>query len=388
METDRNFSDLEFDLPGDIRDAVLASSRHDLELAGDYSRLREKALQMKSFGDFVVPEQGPDIIIDHCVLMYDGQPYISVRGDYIPFTKQGFRRVARSLGMPVAVVDFLTSTGRTEDCVRYLNEDSVDKSRVLRTTKDRRARALVSDKYTFLDDWRLVDLVKECVPDALVAFDKIDPDGSSSVQIFLPDRMKATDWTDLGVGLTLRNSEVGELSAQVLPYVFSTVCLNGQIYGKSSSSAVFRQIHAGDFDLAELRRSLKAVIEAGLGHAELLLEAMVSSRQIAVKHPEKLILEIGRAMNLSLMTIKEARRNLDFEMRLQDSTAGAIVGAFTRAAKTAPDRTDIEAVAGKLLLPGIYHDMRMLMESWGDWDARASKISDSEADKVFQYVRV
>lgn len=322
-------------------------------------------------------DNGPVVAFDHP----NGE-------DVYNFTEKGFPRVARSLGIPALAVKFLMENGYAEDMVRYCNDMSgkLINDKVFRLF-DGQVRAMVSDQYQKLDDGMMWELLAASIPsDALVSHWSPDLDGTSRFNLFLPDRMRNLDWTNVGIGCACKNSEVTESSCGIAPYIFSDVCLNGTIWNRRDSSLAFDQRHSGNFTYHELVTSTKAIIKAALGFAEGMVDALDAVRGIKIKDPKKTILAIGKAMGVSPQKLKDWYRNYQIEEDYCGQSAGSVINALTRACQTYDNRCDYEEMAGNLLMPSMEYDLRKIMASWESWESQANRIEDAETEKVFAYV--
>jgi hypothetical protein len=211
-------------------------------------------------------------------------------------------------------------------------------------------RAVLSDRYTPLDNRTLADCLHRTLPSHLqvewLALDDeafhlriIDPTLGRDV---LPDdRILA--------GLHIANSEVGKRSVTVDAMVYRLVCSNGLIkLVKGKSLLCQRHVSASTpHFIALLRQALGMALSTANG----FLEQLALSTKLPIPDVESEIKRLGEQAHLSDSFLGQVKASLQQERSDQQETVFGLTNALTAAAQSldAEKRYEMEVLAGRLL---------------------------------------
>jgi len=146
-------------------------------------------------------------------------------------------------------------------------EDRTDQSKdkQWRANKDGTLRAVLSDQYRPVDNAWVLRLFTELLDnrsDVLVSHWSTDGDGLNC-NLLLADSIRSESDSDYGGGLSIGNSEIGMQRCISMPWLFRAICMNGCIWGAVEGQYV-KQVHRGDFSLADLRADIVTNFNAQL----------------------------------------------------------------------------------------------------------------------------
>lgn len=232
-------------------------------------------------------------------------------------------------------------------------EHKPDEKWLLRA-KDANLRAVLSERYSPLDNATLLDELRPLIP----AHYRVDWFGLSEESLHLrlvdPQRCREVLPDDaLTVGIHLSNSEVGLRSVTVDALVYRLVCSNGLIrLVKGKSLMRQRHLHVSGIRFVGV---LGEAIENALQESENFLEQLQEATKTPVLEIEEVMEKIAERWHLSDETQQLVKGALKREpANMQESLYG-LVNAFTSAAQTLPDdqRYDLEVLAGNLAAHGV-----------------------------------
>jgi hypothetical protein len=211
-------------------------------------------------------------------------------------------------------------------------------------------RAVLTERYTPLDNRTLLDALHKALPPHLqVQWLALD-DESFHLRIIDPRMTKEILSDDpLMAGLHIANSEVGRRSVSVDVMVWRQVCSNGLIKlvrGKNLLCQRHVSISPHHFT-ALLRQSLSSA----LSHAQDFMERMAWSTTEPIKDVESEMKALMQHYHLSQSFTDQVKTSLQNERSDQQNTVFGLTNALTAAAQTldAEARYDVEVLAGKLL---------------------------------------
>ena len=226
--------------------------------------------------------------------------------------------------------------------------------RWLLRAKDHNLRAILSDRYSPLDNRTLLDELRSLLP----ASYRVDWFGlaqeSLHLRVINPERYREVLPNDaLTVGIHLANSEVGLRSVTVDALVYRLVCTNGLIrLVKGKSLMRQRHLYVSEHRFVGV---LAEAIENALLESEAFLEQMQTATVTPVPEIESTLEHISGRWSLSDETQDAAKQALRQEPGSQQESLYGLVNAFTAAARSLPDeqRYDLEMLAGQLAAHGV-----------------------------------
>ena len=220
--------------------------------------------------------------------------------------------------------------------------------------KDENLRAVLSDRYSQLDNATLLDELRMLLPDSY----RVDwfglQDESLHLRVVDPTRTCELLPDDaLTVGIHLVNSEVGLRSVTVDAMVFRLVCTNGLIrLVKGKSLLRQRHLHVSHHRFVG---ALGEAIDNALQESEGFLNQLAATTQTPVPDISDVMEKIAEKWSLSDETQANAKLALRQENASQQESLYGLVNAYTSAAQKLPDsgRYDLEVLAGNLAQHGV-----------------------------------
>ena len=224
----------------------------------------------------------------------------------------------------------------------------------LMRAKDESLRAVLSQRYSPLDNATLLDELRMLLPDSY----RVDwfglQDESLHLRVVDPTRTRELLPDDaLTVGIHLVNSEVGLRSVTVDAMVFRLVCTNGLIcLVKGKSLLRQRHLHVSHHRFVG---ALGEAIDKALKESEGFLNQLATATQTPVPDISDVMEKIAQQWNLSDETQESAKLALRRENASQQESLYGLVNAYTSAAQRLPDsgRYDLEVLAGNLAQHGV-----------------------------------
>jgi hypothetical protein len=317
------------------------------------------------------------------------------------FTKRGFASLCRLTSMPPVMVDWLSRNDYKPELARFINSELVGlefddeqnnrpRKRVFtrfRESKDGNqlcCRALFSDRYAVCDSNILIAMVA----DALTASEReqarvhrLSYDGDELLcNLVWPgcDRQLGEAYQ---VGIAIQTSEIGTLRMQVQPWIGRLVCANGLIVCTPTGQAVSKR-HVGKIDLNLLAGDIRATVGSALAQADRALVQFEAGRRVELADAERIIIQLGRDHRLTTEQTKGWLRGHDAtlsEPNVGDASAFSIINGLTRSAQEselATERTQLEALAGRILVPRFDALYPEILAEWRRIETRASMLSD------------
>ena len=220
--------------------------------------------------------------------------------------------------------------------------------------KDDNLRAVLSERYSPLDNATLLDELRPLLPDSY----RVDwfglADESLHLRVVDPERYREVLPDDaLTVGIHLANSEVGCRSVTVDALVYRLVCTNGLIrLVKGKSLMRQRHLHVSEMRFVGV---LAEAIENALQESESFLEQLKTATKTPVPDIADVMEKIAERWHLSDETQETVKQSLKQEPPSQQESLYGLVNAYTAAARSLPDeqRYDLEVLAGNLAEHGV-----------------------------------
>lgn len=218
--------------------------------------------------------------------------------------------------------------------------------RVLLRLKGTTVRAVLSRKYTRLNNVDIVQDIVELVGEkGLVKSVHLDSDGIWVKALFEGLDFVGADGQTYHVGMMVGNSEVGNRSVSVEPFIYREVCTNDLVV---SWDDAFKHRHIY-IDRAQLRMGLRKAIAAAVKAGDEMVDQIELACQEEIEDPIKVIEKVA----------KKARYSQKFTDSVKESFQGepmkskwGVVNAFTHAAQNLDGdrRVEVERLAGNLLV--------------------------------------
>ncbi len=224
----------------------------------------------------------------------------------------------------------------------------------LMRAKDESLRAVLSERYSPLDNATLLDELRMLLPDSY----RVDwfglQDESLHLRVVDPTRTRELLPDDaLTVGIHVVNSEVGLRSVTVDAMVYRLVCTNGLIrLVKGKSLLRQRHLHVSHHRFVG---ALGEAVDGALKESEGFLNQLATATQTPVPDISDVMAKIAEKWNLSDETQESAKLALRRENASQQESLYGLVNAYTSAAQKLPDsgRYDLEVLAGNLAEHGV-----------------------------------
>lgn len=270
------------------------------------------------------------------------------------------------------------------------------------------ARAILSERYGIIDNHDALRLVAECFPreswengDLLASHAEDDGD-NVRLNLLVADYLKDDPDSRRGVGIVIRNSEVGGGSFGVLPFLFDAICLNGTIWGRRNSTIKVDQRHIGRVDLAELQEKVAVAVRHALSEGRDLLTAVRQARYIPLTVNQvrderaDLIIALSRQHGLSREKARAWALGYNEMVALEHAenrgfnplNVGTLVDGLTRGAQqfNGEDRLEMETAAGAILAPKLGASEQSLNEFWQRHRERAAHEVTAALEQQYQLV--
>lgn len=254
------------------------------------------------------------------------------------------------LGMPEKVLDRLSPGLRFAAINHLIQQYEQNQMMTFRTVDkgdDKRVvRALVTERYTPLDDVDVVPLVADVLADtdAEVLRADFDDDYTHLRVVFPRTQTEVKKGDIIRTGISISNSEVGLRSLLFNPFNERLVCLNGMTSTESQGTTSLR--HVGN--AARLKDSVWRAVEDARVGAVRMQEQFKKALDHAVLDPIKAINDHGT----SLLTQDQLKAVLAAYTVEPDPTLFGVINAFTRGAQMMGDmetQYEVERVGARLL---------------------------------------
>lgn len=248
----------------------------------------------------------------------------------------------------------------------------------IRTYTDGTLRAMFSDKYAPINNRWYLETLKEFLPSARLSHWKSDEDTLWG-NILIPDSMKRVaedEDSDFGCMLSVANCEIGKRRLNLLPSIFRSICLNGNIWGAKEGVAIKRK-HMGAIDLGSLKAQIGEGIKQQLPIAAAAIDKFLDTRKLEVKtNVRDIIAVIAGDAKLS---VGEAQRALQAHELLEShhNNLFGVVNAITRMGQSYdPARQyDMDILGGQLA--------QMSVDQWSRINDKSRTINSDDIVKIY-----
>jgi len=272
-----------------------------------------------------------------------------MQGEQFNLGRRAKQQLLTRVGMPEKVLDRLPVGLRFATVNHLVQQYEAEQMMTLRTIAgdDRRiVRALVTDRYTPIDDVDIVPVVADVLADTDAEIKMADfGEDFTHIRLVFPKTQTEVKKGDIiQTGLNISNSEVGMRAVRIEPFNYRLVCTNGMTRTEGAGSTSLR--HIGN--AARLKDSIARAVEDARGAAAQMQEAFKKALHHSVADPFKLINDHGME-HLSQDALKQVLAAYTVE---PDPNLFGVINAFTRAAQTADTveaRYEFERVGARLL---------------------------------------
>jgi hypothetical protein len=209
--------------------------------------------------------------------------------------------------------------------------------------KDEWVRAFLSADYVAYNNAHIAETVKELLRGAGVAVKSFVVEETHLFLKILSDEI-ADSGAGLKAGIMIGNSEVGQGSVSVEPFVYRLLCTNDFIVTQEKS---FRHAHI-HLTASEMRRRMADAISDAFKIAASVLDAFLLTREQPVADPVETIRQLAESRKMSQKFADEVVSSYAAE---PEPSRFGVINAFTRAAqKLGPlQRIEVERLAGTLI---------------------------------------
>ena len=248
----------------------------------------------------------------------------------------------------------------------------------IRTYTDGTLRAMFSDKYAPINNRWYLETLKEFLPSARLSHWKSDEDTLWG-NILIPDSMKRVaedEDSDFGCMLSVANCEIGKRRLNLLPSIFRSICLNGNIWGAKEGVAIKRK-HMGAIDLGSLKAQIGEGIKQQLPIAAAAIDKFLDTRKLAIKSNVRDVIAV--IASDAKLSVGEAQRALRAHELLEShhNNLFGVVNAITRMGQSYdPARQyDMDCLGGQLF--------QMTPNEWNRINDKSRSINTDDIVKIY-----
>ncbi len=235
-------------------------------------------------------------------------------------------------------------------------EEWKDKSWFVRGQGDM-IRAVLSDRYTTLDNHFLVEMLQNVLGSGGVVDIKnlsLDPQ-YFNLRLVFPDLSTnlgtVVTKDDVMVGVHITNSEVGSSSLRIDSCIFRLVCSNGLI-SRVGGESLMQQRHV-HLTNSEMENRVAGAITEAIRVGDSTIDSFAKLQDVKVSDPMEEIKRLAKSEKYSDKFVDDLTRSFSIEKAITgNESAYELVNAFTRSAQNTPSfdrRLEVEQFAGKLM---------------------------------------
>lgn len=210
-----------------------------------------------------------------------------------------------------------------------------------------------------------------------------------------PDRMMERPDSPYGVGIAMRNNEVGKGSYKLMPYLYRDVCSNVSVYGKRDCEVRITQRHTGKVDLVKLLADTQKALEVAFSEGQSLLRQFDLAKEIHVgkteKDIQKVIVSVAQHEGLTNGQAKAWWEGYNAILAAEpqnvsvlENTAFGVVEGLTLAAQVFEGETRdmLETYSTKLLTHSLTADKRSVERRWSHIVADSQRVEKEQVEKT------
>jgi hypothetical protein len=254
-----------------------------------------------------------------------------------------------------------------------------------RTYSDGTLRAMLSDRYTIIDNiWyleTLAELFKEIGGDEPRLSHWRGNADTLYGNILIPDTCRADQDSDYGGMISVSNCEIGIRRLSQLPSVFRAICMNGCIWDQEKGEEIHK-VHKGNINLKDLRCDLANNLNDQIPLLAEGVNRFLAARDMKVKSGVKLsaiFAVIANEHRFAFGANGQASKIVSEYVTHEagDKNLFGIVNAITRAGQLYEPNEWVrfDRVAGELI--------NMNVNEWDALQDRAKAIKPKLYDKVY-----
>lgn len=252
------------------------------------------------------------------------------------------------------------------------------KNRLFRTWSDGTLRAVLSERYSIIDNQWFFDVLSKAIPNGLVSHWRGDAD-EVYANILIPDTIREEDDSDFGGMFSIGNSEIGTRRTSSTPSVFRAICDNGCILGKKSGNQVSK-IHLGKINLDTLKTNILKNLNEQIPLLTINIDNVLKSKENEFGEAplENLIAQLAIDNILSKKQSMQIYNDFQVEKNVlgnEAKTAYGLSNAITRAGQNFNNKIWIQFdhIGGHIATMEDFH--------WQKLVNRATQLSDSQVEK-------
>lgn len=304
---------------------------------------------------------------------------VNIDGRQFKPTEWSFRQLCNWYKAPQALYNFyMVNPKRTESDVNVVltalengkKKLGQSKKLVYRTYNDGTLRAVLSQKYSTVDNVWYLELLKKYIPGGRLSHWKGDADTLYG-NVLIPDTIREESDSDYGGMLSVSNSEIGRRIISQLPSIFRAICMNGCVWGQTKGDILSKR-HVGiqlDWLRERIRNNIHSQIPLLTTAVPMLIDT--HSKKVACKM-SALFAAISKRYLLPSNVMVETVSQ--WQTHSREQTLFGAIDAVTRAGQQFDNDVWVkcDTVGGQLMS--------------GNWDSLngfANTLSEKEIGKVF-----
>ncbi len=252
-----------------------------------------------------------------------------------------------------------------------LRRKAPDHKVLFRIYDENRCRAVLSDRYSIVDNIWYLDILKAVMPTARVSHWRGDADTIIG-NVLIPDSLRAEDDSDYGGMISLSNCEIGTRAVAQIPSIFRAICMNGCIWGQTKGIE-FRKRHKG-IDLNDLGDRIKANINDQIPLLDSGIDLLLTTRSWqAQADMTALFTQMAYDARCSVKETVDIAETWYKESK--EKTAFGVVDAITRYGQKASPRrwVELDSYAGSLVKGN----------AWATMNAKAKALTREDIEAAF-----
>ena len=266
-------------------------------------------------------------------LLYVDKYGVVATEDFI-FADTGLRQLCSWTNIPYAF--FIKLSPDLKQQVLDEMVEKLENRKLMLRSEGQKVRGVLSDKYRIVNHTEVLTRVRDVVGSDREVTEVHFNAGLMSLRITEPS-------TSLNAGISIQNSELGECSIGVAPFIYRLVCSNGLIV--ATKEAIFKQVHSGTREYA----MQDAIYEAfGIAETSRTLFELTKYKKLLPERIEEEINRVIKKIGLPNRIIPAVKSCYDEEPM---PNGFGIINALTRYAKGTDlkERVAIETSASRLI---------------------------------------
>ena len=281
----------------------------------------------------------------------DGEMPLATRmeGEAHRLSRRSKMQLLTRLGMPEKVMDRLPAGLRfatVNHLIQQYEEGQMMTFRTVNVEEQRTVRALVTDRYTPLDDVDIIPYVADVLADTDAQVERVmfDEDYTHLRILFPRTQVEVKKGDVIQTGISFSNSETGMRAVRIEPFSFRLICTNGMTSTQMDGATSIR--HIGN--AARMKDAVWRAVEDARVGASRMQDAFRKALEHAVMDPIKAINDHGS----DKLTQDQLKAVLAAYTVEPDPTLFGVINAFTRGAQMMGDmetRYEVERVGARLL---------------------------------------